>query len=526
MALIQYGERLTGALKQTSYLTEGGIQWDAIPIDDRYAILYGYYRSNNVYDWINEIARKANWKGWDAKPLKNPVFRIVEFHATHMWPGTLPEAMPLAGKFKYQKELEQIWEWSNWSQQKQVAARKFTNLGDMFLKVSTRTDITGIDADGAPVIGISRVYLQMIEPSTVSEFTKDERGFFQSIRIDVPIQNEKGNDAWHTEIWDKYSVRTYVHDKAKTTPEPELAKFLVAAIPLEEIAPGMNFVPFVHAKFMDTGEERGCPPMHASLGKIDELNRQATRLAQLMFRHNKALWAAVANQNGGNNKIAAPSFADENGVVPQWEDGDILEMPGSSDIKSLSPSIDWQAAAELVASMANEIRQDCPELIYYDLQTQSNVAYETLIKWLAAAIDRASEARSNAETALIAAQKMALTIGAAGGLFEIPEGAYEKGDLNHAFEDRPILAETMADSATTMKLWKDAGLSTASALRLVGFSESEIIEIIKEGEEEAKRQGASLTASILATRTQFQAGDSPGNPRDPAGGGGSDANNI
>lgn len=523
MALIRYGERLTGATNPTRYLTEGGIQWDTIPFDDRYAMLYGYYRTNNLYDWINEIARKQGWKGWEAKPLKNPVFRIVEFHATHLWPGTLPEAMPLAGKFAYQRELEQIWQWSNWSQQKQVAARKFANLGDLFIKVATKigpVESGEATEDGAITFGVTRVFLQVIEPSHVTEFIKDERGYLEYIRLDVPITDAEGKDKWHTEVWDRYMVRNYVHDRGKAASMEELERFLVEAIPLEEIAPGMDFVPFVHAKFLDTGEDRGYPPMHAALGKIDEMNRQATRLAQLMFRHNKALWAALANQQGGGGRIPAPSFAGDDGTVPQWEDGDVLELPGASDIKPLSPDIDWKAAAELIQSMANEIKMDCPELIYYDLQTQANVAHETLVKWLAAAIDRANEARANAETALIAAQKMALTIGAAAGLFEIPENAYDDGKLDHAFEDRPILTQSLADTAITAKLWKDVGLPTSAVLRLVGFSADEITQIAKESEEEQRRNGASLTASLLATRQRFEAGDDPGEPRDPDGGGG------
>lgn len=520
MTMIQYGERLAGA-HPTNYLTDQGIQWDSMPNDQRYAILYGYYRCNNLYEWINEIARKQSWKGWEAKPLKNPVFRIVEFHATHLWPGTLPEAMPLAGNFAYQAEIEQLWEWSNWSQQKQVAARKFANLGDLFIKVGTKTSAMGIDADGEIVSAIDRVFLQVLEPAHVTHFTKDERGFLQTIRIDVPVEGDRGRAEWHTEFWDKGSCRTYRHDRGTKATEEDLAAYRQDTIFLTEIAPGMDFIPITHAKFMDTGEERGWPPMHASLAKIDELNRQATRLASMMFRHNKALWAALANQQGGNGSIPAPVFYDETGKVPQWEDGDIIGLPGNSDLKPLSPNIDWKAAADLVASMALEIRQDCPELVYYDLQTQANVAYETIMKWMAAAIDRANEARANAEAALIAAQKMALTIGAGAGLFSIPEGAYESGALDHAFAQRPILTETMADMALTAKLWKDVGVSTATALRLVGFSADEIKLALKESDEDSKRQGASLTASLLATRTRFQAGDDPGEPRDPDGGGGS-----
>lgn len=515
MALLTYGSRMTGSLHPSKFLTENGVQWADLEPNARYEMMYGYYRSNNLYEWINEIARKQNWKGWEARPLRNPVFRIVEFHGTHLWPGKLPESMPMAAPFAYQEELEQVWEWSNWSQQKQVAARKFAMYGDMFLKVATKQGATEAE-DGTITLGTTRVFIQLIEPKHVTEFTKDERGFLQSIRLDIPVESADGSPLWHTECWDKIGVSTYLQDRGPMEPEEKLIGYLIESIPLDEIMPGMNFIPITHAKFLDDGSDRGWPAMFASMDKIDEVNRQATRLSALLYRHNKALWAALANNGAGNGRIPAPSFAGADGTVPQWEDGDVLEIPGAAELVPLAPKIDYAAAAESILAMAHEIRQDCPELIYYDLQTNANVAYETLLKWMGAAIDRANEARQNAETALISAQMMALTIGAGTGLFpKIPAGAYESGKLKHAFADRPILVETVADSAITAKLWKDAGLCTASALRIVGFSKEEIAEIIKEEREDSQRKGASLTASLLATRTSFEAGDQPGEPRVP-----------
>lgn len=523
MALIEYGSRLTGNVHPSKYLTENGVQWADLPTEDRYRMMYAYYRSNSVYDWINEVAKKQNWKGWEAKPLRNPVFRIVEFHGTHLWPGKLPECMPMASPFKYQEELEQIWEWSNWSQQKQVAARKFAIYGDMFIKVATKAGGEATtNKDGTVTPGVSRVFLQLLDPAHVTSFTKDERGFLQSIRIDTPVETEDGKSRWYTECWDKFSVRYYLHDRGTAEPEEKLQDFSTGITLLSEIFEGMDFIPVVHAKFLDDGSDRGWPAMFASMDKIDELNRQATRLSTLLFRHNKSLWAALANNAGGNGRIPAPSFAGPDGTVPQWEDGDVIEIPGAAELVPLAPKINYEAAAESILATAHELRQDCPELIYYDLQTTANVAYETLIKWMSAAIDRANEARQNAETALVSAQMMALTIGAGVGLFtKIPEGAYEKGLLKHTFADRPILTETMGDSAIAAKAWKDVGLPLASILRLTGFSAEEIAEILKEEKEEAKRKGASLTESLLSARTSFGNGDQPGEPRDPDGGGGS-----
>jgi len=134
---------------------------------------------------------------------------------------------------------------------------------------------------------------------------------------------------------------------------------------------------------------------------------------------------------------------------------------------------------------------------------------------MAPALDRLSEARANGEAALIQAQMMALTIGAAAGLFtEIGEGAYENGDLTHSFLDRPILSQTTADAATIAEGWRKAGVPLKTALREAGWSDDKIEIAMKDLKEEKKAASASLAASLAASRDNFLGGSQDGQPTD------------
>lgn len=538
MSMINVGGRLVGG---NGRQLEGNVNWSEMDTNTRYNLMWAYYRSNNLYEFVNELARQKGLLGWDAQPLRNPTHRCVEFHATHLWPGALPAALPLEGVSPIQGELEQLWKWSNWSQRKQVAARWFATFGDMFLKVATKEVIDTeavnalhgqLAADGAeqqaydavaanPPTKVVRVYLQLIDPRHVTMIKKDHRGYFTHIRLDIPEESAADGKDWIlTEIWDKYSYRMYRHDKGGSAEENTLEAYMTNSGLLEDIAPGMDFVPFTHAKFLDSGDERGWPCTWASIAKIDEANRQATRHSQLLFRHNKALWAVLSNRVGRNGEpMPAPSMRDTTtGQVPSWQDGDVLELPGAADIKSLSPEIDYNAGLASIAATMAEIEQDLPELRYSNLQAQANLAAETVVKFMAPALDRLAEARGNAETALIQAQEMALTIGAAHGLFPKirTEGAYEVGELAHEFMGRALLATNSMDDAALGEQWVKSGLPLVSALREAGWSEEKISRIKKEIDADRKSKGASLTAALAAQRNSFEQGDQPGEPQDPA----------
>ena len=135
----------------------------------------------------------ANFKAEVVKPLRNPAYRVVEFYAAKLWPGALDQALPIVtNNERITPAIQQIWQWSNWASEKQAVARTFPMCGDLFIKVASKT---------------GRVFLQNLNAENVTDFSTDERGFLEYIRIDVPrvrrLTDGKLQAYTLTEVWDK-----------------------------------------------------------------------------------------------------------------------------------------------------------------------------------------------------------------------------------------------------------------------------------------------------------------------------------
>jgi hypothetical protein len=219
---------------------------------------------------------------------------------------------------------------------------------------------------------------------------------------------------------------------------------------------GINFIPVVHAKFADIGEDRGMGAIVPALDKIDEANRQATRLAQLLFRNNNVVWALKANMVDAEGRpLPPPRINDTDGTTDDdgtWSMGDdrIMKLPGMSELQSLVPNINYEAALHILQDHMVELEQDLPELILYRISEMgSNVSGRAVRLMLAPAIARLEEARGNGEAAMIRAQQMALTLGTKARLWDV--GTFEEGDFEHAFEERDVLPNDELERAQSQQ---------------------------------------------------------------------------
>lgn len=435
--------------------------------EEMYDLLMAYYLNNGLYD---DLAKRqydqARWMP-AMKALRNPAYRVVQFYVAKLWPGQLPRALPIeAAKSEIIQPIHQVWEWSNWDARKQVAVKWLAIYGDLFVKVVQREDK-------------SRVFFQLIEPKYVSDFDTDERGFLTYIRIDTP-QNRRERDRLisftHTEVWDKEQLRIWEHEKGAVdirelgTPKQ--------SVPLKAL--GINFVPVVHIKLRDIGEDRGVGAFTHALDKIDEANILATRLHQMVFRYNKPLWALAANQvDAMGRPLPAPRVAgaEQGADSDTFDFGDdrLVRLPGNSSLQSMVPNINYAAALEILNAHMIELEKDMPELAYYRLRDMGNISGRAARMLLSDATDLLLEARGNAEAGLARADAMALTIGANAGLFS-GIGSYEAGDFGHSFIERPVIAIPKSEEAAgqlqeaqAALLWQQLGVSLPTVQERMGF---------------------------------------------------------
>jgi len=473
-----------------------------------YDLVEAYHQNNALYDWLAEFTRDEGVKQEALKGIRTPAKRITAFYQAHLWPGDLDEAFPLefpdtlaAGQQEaVEAALRRVWEWSNWAAEKDVCALWLALHGDLFLRVAQPPER---DA----------VYLEKVKPQWVTDVTS-ERGHVKTLRLDVPLADYTNapaatrvvpEDRWHTEHWSKSAgvYRRWVHKWNPDTPLGDLGA-PDEVLPLS--AYGVDFVPFVQARFEDGGGERGSSCFEGGLDKFDELNRKATRASQLLFNHNHPDWALErAGQDPSGRPMPAPQVTDADGVVTIGDER-FFRVPGGWTLRQLVAQLDYAAYQAALDGDEAAVAADFPEMIWSRLSGATELSGRALEKLLAPAVARCRRARGNADRALQRAHMMALSVGAASGIsgFEgFGEGAYEAGLLMHTFAPRPVLppdplsdaeADKAAAEAAILRL--QLGWSKKQVQRDLGLSDGEIDAMAEEEEADAEQAADKLLTAL------------------------------
>lgn len=416
-----------------------------------YPQLEAYFMQNGLYDPIMSANYYLNEWHEEMKPLRNPANRSVEFFVSNILPGNVPSALPIVtDNERLVEPLQQMWKWEGFNQNKPKAIRWFSIFGDLFIQCVTSPNL-------------DKVYRNFIKPTNVTSFQEDSRGNIIKIRLDV----RTSSTTWHTEIWTMEGMRVWENTLGEYQAEQSL--------PAQEIVPlstwGIDFIPFVHMKFRDIGDLYGMGCFSHCLDKIDEVNRMATRMHMLMFRHNKPYWAVKANANDSEGKpIPAPTFSSS---IEDFDDNTLMRLPGTSSIESLIPDLKYDAFILAVDKQLEEIEKDLPELAYYRLREKGELSGKAVRLLLGDALSRIKEARTNFEAGLIKSDSMVLTIGQRMGIWS-GLGEYDDGSLDHEYKERELLPVSIDEKAETMKKLVDAGVSTAQAANMADIGELEI----------------------------------------------------
>ncbi len=423
----------------------------------RYTRLLSLYLNESPYEAIKTIAGPGVARGTtQARLLRNPANRVGEFYASKLWGGTLEEAFELEEEEdNTRRAIDAIFEASNWGQEKQPAARKYAVMGDMFLKAAENEERT-------------RVYVEVIDPRDVTTFSKDERGNLTYLRLDIPKSERKpdGEDRRYirTEEWSKEDerLRIWEHEEGKNEAlsdlgAPNETRTLGDGASDEYL--GIDFLPFVHAKFKDIGDDRGQGAYSHALEKIDEANHLATKLHKMLFPK----WPWVGERSGTDPEgrpLPAANFAFRDPANPPEDDvfdvgGEkAIMLPGGVSLKPLIPSIDFASHLSALEAHLLELEKDLPELRYHRINDTSQPEAAAAIRYrLGDLIDKVKEARSNGMNAIEKVLRMAFTIGKNAGIPQFQNiGAYEDGDFDFAFVETDVFPTTDSEEAQTTKV--------------------------------------------------------------------------
>lgn len=474
---------------------------------ERFHALRAYRDNNRLYDALVDLLTKQGVNKEAVKGFRNPTNAAIEFHAATLWPGSLPHALPIEFPENAQSTdakraaIQQVWKWSNWGETKQLFAREYATLGEQWIKVPVK-----LDRDGTP----KSVYMDLIEPEYVTEFDKDERGFLTYIRLDIPRTRrlDDRTEAYiHTEVWDKealtYRVWRHKYEGRATdqlgTPDDDSEENYQQAY-------GIDFIPFVHAKFVDDGDPRGRAAIEPALDKIDEANRMATRLHQLMFQHgvpDKQLVSSLVDGDGYSQPTIQLAPTSANGTY-NLAGETMWSPPAGTKIETILENIKFDAHLEAVNAMMDHLsRTDLPQLKWGEIADNRDLSGKAIRLMLTAAIAVAEEVRGNAESALVRAHQMALTIGQVNDLFDKSLGDYDKGDFEHWFEERSIVPLDEEEEAGVDKTKAE----TAVLRMTVGYPEDRNLEYLGMTEGEVKEYRALQPGSAATMEESGQAGD-------------------
>lgn len=457
-------------------------------------VLKAYYDTDDLYARIRYGLEANGAKAEKTDSVRSPTFRAVEFHVGHVMPGTLPGALTVKGgsesalNEKGKKQLDNIFRFSNFSSRKQAYVRTAAWSGQGFIKIAQKGKFP---------------FLQVLKPQFTREFDVDERGHLTYYRSSIPEKVGRGANAkvvWVTEVYSKEEQAIFRYrkdhpvDEEKNEEPEKITRFR---------ALGIDFVPIVWAPFIETEPGRGLGLFENFLDKVDNLNRAATRLHDILFRYNRSVWALERSNltaegyemppvevegrfdHGlGDGEAEEDSFATDP-RTPRNDDGTrtlgsdpVTNLPSGVVLRSLVPTIDYASALQVVNSDMDDLAQDMPELLYTKaLESAARDSSKVLEIQLAGAIDRAREARGNLENGIIRAYQMAVTIGQRANLSEYSGiGNFEAGDLAFEFEARPVVPPDPAEEAEETIKKAEALVEKINVLKAMGLDREVLLE--------------------------------------------------
>lgn len=459
-----------------------------------YAALDAYYHNSGLYDQLRHVLNEQGTWTPASKAVRNPAHAVVEFYVSTIASGSLDNALPIVvpGGNTGENELsplaesiQTIWSWSNMQANKGVQTRRMALYGDKWWRVSTRQD-----RNSGRVTG---VYEQPIWPGFITDFEADERGNVTYVRMDIPqseVRNRRTERWTYTEEWSKDTgrFRTWKHTRGMQSSLDDLGRPETD----EDIASfGIDFVPFVQAKFRDTGDDRGHGAFTHALDVIDEANQQATRLAQLLFRHNKPVWIASGGRGQDNRPMPPPRLSGNNDDTVKLDDDIVVGLSGDQELTSLIPNVNYEAGLRILQDTMDSLGQYyLPELAYYRLSEREDLSGRAIQLMLSAAISRVGEARGSFDGAIVRANKMALTMAAfhrLDGFTQYAAGAFDRGELDHYIADRDViplndLEERQAESERMRSLdikRNELGVPRQQIWKEVGYSDDEIQSMLQ-----------------------------------------------
>lgn len=402
--------------------------------------------------YTNDVfSRAGNWEGYArsqgyyglTRPIFNPVTRLVDFYASHIYQGALstdgkdlPDgellAIPLAKDTPddIREALGQIYAWGNLAERLDLLGVYGASMGDVVIEGVENTDK-------------GRVWPQVLPPALITDYELDDRGNVIAYTKEYTYYDRAAERSFN---YKKVVTKTLIREFR----DGDLYDYGNGA----EYENIYGFAPLVIISHRNLGTYPGAPAVR-SWGKIESLNSVASRLDAGIRVKSQSPTVVL----GKDLKLKAlTADATKSGE----EQIKLIGVEGEGNVIPLDGNLDIPGTMQFIDKLMAEIEHDHPEITMYNrLREMSQVtgpAAEILMGDVKGYVDRA---RQNYDGGMSRILRMLLTMGGvrandrAGGWRELTDAqrkflpfnidSYERGDLDfEIISSRPLVKKTKA----------------------------------------------------------------------------------
>jgi hypothetical protein len=511
---------------------------------------------SDVHLWSRAMRKKFGVYRW-SRPIFTPGFRIMEFHATHIWGGGLdlqagdgkgsPSALPIidVASPRLRPMIGKIWRDSNWATKKDRIPRWGSSMGDAAIEVVEDTNK-------------QRVKLRPVHPASLAHVACDEEGNVREYDL--------------VEFWpdpeaelDRNGVRPLVKFTKRVRRDGEMVKFqtLRDDEPYDwrqhyyrakdtEIGPEWEaeygFTPLVLTKHLDVGLDWGWAEIHPAIARAREVDDLGSIVTDQARRILNSGWILNSPQPSAKVFRKAAASVSEFETLPMTDPGETTSTdtsgvmtvigrdkmqlywidPKNNDNKPVQPFqlVGNMPIAEIGAHidrLMNEMKEDFPELRLEGMSTGDSGRARRLAQ--SRAIAKIHARRPNYDDPLVRAQMMALSVGgtlrgrkAYPGFEGVERNSFLDGDLYHRIGDRSVMQVDRMDTieeekmlAEVLQTYAQAQIPIGIGMRRLGYPAADIKAAEKQAEKLQEMQRQKIDAAMVARRAMLTGRQVPQN---------------
>lgn len=390
------------------------------------------------------------------RAIFNQITQVVDTDARFL----MGEKLQVKAEPAAEAALNRLWEQSDWQQEKYLLARYGACCGDGFIKVvdNRRWELNPQPDEAAPV------KLVVLAPEAVTPaYHPHDRKRMLACKIEYVcgLDLHRPSNEVHKEVWTDAEVLVY---------DPRHPRRIKARYPNPH-----GFIPLVHIRNLDIGEEFGLCSFQHLLPTVDALNEVASFLLDIVKLYGDPVIVARGMERGSLRKQTVDAHGRP--VATVWW---VPTPEGNFEL------LEWKGnlpeVLGFIGKIEDSVRRATPELVLSGLPDRKEISGYALSLHLSELQKKIAEMRGNYFHGVEKANRMALRMLATQG-----EGGL--GDGAHRIVAEPILP---ADEMSQLKalqienqVLRIKSRATVAAERGIENVEEELARVAEETDEAA-----------------------------------------